>query len=413
MGGGPRDWMPSEPQQDQRAAGDSGWFWDAGAGSDSGNSPFAEIHRRRRRRMLAWTWTVTALLIVLLVVVVGGRMLPLSARESLVAAMPAAAVVVGVPLPASEVADLARRTFLTERGRELFYATAPKLLGDEVAQACDRPEGEQGDDVVAVGCYAGWVGAGRIFVYRPSDPRLTGSMVTTVAHELLHAVYGRMDAAQQARVNELVAAETARLAADDPTRAQIDWSVGGAESNRGTEQFAYLGSQVLLDGGFAPDLESIYAQWFTDRVALVEVHRASIAQLEELSAQLVAAGEALLAHEQAAVDARAQYDADRAWHEQAVADYNDSAAQFNAMSAEESAGWTWTFTSDSGEEVTLPLGEALTYRHEELDRMKAELEARLPTIEQQAADAAAERTQVEALERDLTNLLDAAYPGRG
>lgn len=411
MGGGPRDWTPSGPEWDRPATGGSSSFWYDEPGT-SGTSPFAEIHRRRRRRLLAWLWTGTGLLIVLLVVVVGGRLMPFAAREGLVAAVPVAATLVGVPSPASEVADLAHRTFLTERGRELFYATAPRLLGDEVAQACDRPEGTEGDEIVAVGCYAGWVGPGRMYIYRPSDPRLAGSMVTTAAHELLHAIYDRMDAAQQTRVDELVAADTARLAPDDPTRAQIDWSVGSYESARGTEQFAYLGSQVLLDGGFAAELESIYAQWFTDRAALVEVYRVSLAQLEDLTDQLSGAWEALAAHEQAVADARAQYDADRTWHEQAVGLYNDDLERFAAMSSDESVGWTATFTTRSGQELTMPLADALTYRHDELEDLKADLEARLPAIEQQAADAAAERIQAEALEREVINLLDAAYPGR-
>ena len=35
--------------------------------------------------------------------------------------------------------------------------------------------------------------------------------------------------------------------------------------------FAYLGSQITLDGGFAPELEAHYARYFTDRQALVGV----------------------------------------------------------------------------------------------------------------------------------------------
>lgn len=412
MGDGPRDWTPSEPRWGQRSGGFEGV--PAGLPEDPRfDSPFEEVHRRSQRRMLALIWTASALLVIAVVVTIGGRFLPLSARESIVGAAPALSGLVGVPAAGSELARLAADTFLTERGREVLYATHPELIGDEVAQLCSRPEDVPGDEVVAAGCYAGWLGAGRIYVFRPGDDRLLGSMVTITAHELLHAAYDRMDAAQQRRIDELVAAETERLAPDDPTRTQIDWSVGSYESNRGTEQFAYLGSQVLLDGGFAPELEAIYAEWFTDRVALVEVYRSSITLLDELVANVQSAWDTLAAREQDVVNARAQYDADRAWLDVAVSSYNDDVAWFNALPADQRTAWTSTFTNRQGAEATMSYSDALAYRYDEIEQLKAELEARGPALDQQESDAAAERAQVQASHDDLTRLLDAAYPGRG
>lgn len=419
MGSGPRDWTPYEPEPERdpqpprwgerTADGLPPSLWLA----TPEPSPFADIHRRRRRRTLAWVWTGTAVLALLLAGTVAARAIPFTQREWVATAFPVAAPVVGIPATTSDVVEIAHRTLLTEQGRELLYGTSPQILGDDVAEACARPSDHPGDEIVAVGCYAGWLGAGRIFVYRPSDARLAGSMVTTTAHELLHAAYDRMDAAEQHHVDELVAAETARLAPDDQTLKQIDWSVGGVEGNRGTEQFAYLGTQELPEGGFAPELEQIYARWFTDRAALVQAYRASLAVVDDLVAQLQAALDQLAADAQAAADARAQYQADRAWHEQAVPQYNDDAARFNAMSPTERTGWTQTLTLPSGEQRTMSLSDALAYRLDELDRMNASLESRRPAIEQQEADVAAERTRVEALQADLKNLLDAAYPGRG
>lgn len=411
MGNGPRDWMPPEPEPrwGERLP-NAGSLFDADRSAEW--SPFAEIQRHRRRRTLAWLWSGTAVLLVFLVVVVGGRLLPFSSREWIATSLPLAAPIVGIPAPDSDIVDLAHRTLLTDQARELLYRTSPQLLGDEVAEACARPSDEPGDEIVAQGCYAGWIGAGRIFIYRPSDDRLSGSMVTIAAHELLHAIYDRMDAEQQARVDALVAVETARLAPDDPTLAQIDWSVGDAEENRGTEQFAYLGSQVVLDGGFAPELEEIYARWFTDRVALVQTYRASIAVVTDLATQLQAAEDQLYAHEQAAVDARAQFDADQAWRDRAVPEYNADADRFNAMSPSEREQWTQTITLANGDTQTMSWSDALAYRLEEINRMNADLEARRPVIEQQEAEAASERSRVEALYADVKSLIAAAYPGR-
>lgn len=51
-----------------------------------------------------------------------------------------------------------------------------------------------------------------------------------------------------------------------PTRA----AHAGPVPYRANELFAYLGSQVVLDGGPAPELEAYYARYFTDGDALVD-----------------------------------------------------------------------------------------------------------------------------------------------
>jgi hypothetical protein len=417
-GSGPRDWSPPETDDQERSAPRWGQrIPGAPVGAlrlaPREDSPFAELNRRRRRRTLSWLWAGTAALVVLLLVTIVGRGLPFASREWVAHAFPVAAAVVGIPDPASDAVDLAHRTLLTEDGREILYDAAPRMLGDDIREACARPSDQPGDEIVAVGCYTGWSGAGRILVYRPSDDRLAGSIVVTTAHELLHAAYARLSPDERGRVAELVAAETARLSPDDPTLAQIDWSVGGYEPNRATEQFAYLGSQVALDGGFAPELEQIYARYFTDRMALVEIHHQSIAVVDDLAGQLQSAWDDLAAAEQSAADARARLDADRAWHEQAVPQYNDEVARFNAMDPTVRATWTETLTSPDGVERTLTWSDALAQRLADLDRVRTELETQGPVIAQQEADAAAQRSRVEALAADLDNLLDAAHPGRG
>lgn len=49
----------------------------------------------------------------------------------------------------------------------------------------------------------------------------------------------------------------------------IEWSAEGDRRSIGTERFAYLGTEVMPDGGFDTALEKQYARWFTDREALV------------------------------------------------------------------------------------------------------------------------------------------------
>ncbi|HEX6365157.1 MAG TPA: hypothetical protein VF000_03350 [Agromyces sp.] len=173
--------------------------------------------------------------------------------------------------PDAEIAALADAAFLTEEGREIFFDARPRLRDDdEVSRECDQRAFEPDDSGggTTVGCYNGY---DVISILEPDDARLRPMMVTTAAHELLHAAYARLDAAERDEVDALVAAEILRVPADDAVHAQIAASVGDRSENLANELFAYLGSQVVLDGGFAPELEAYYARYFTDRYALVDV----------------------------------------------------------------------------------------------------------------------------------------------
>jgi hypothetical protein len=166
------------------------------------------------------------------------------------------------PDPEAEVAALAEWMNLTPEGAELFAAAQPRVV-DDLDEICGAPDDD--GDAVTLGCYHGF---DRIYILRGRGLTGDAMMVTTAAHELLHAAYARMDAAERSLLAELVAAETARIEPGARVLAQIDVSVGENEANRANEQFAYLGSQVVLPGGFDPALEDIYARWFVDREAL-------------------------------------------------------------------------------------------------------------------------------------------------
>ncbi|MGW4930445.1 hypothetical protein ACWEOH_14955 [Agromyces sp. NPDC004153] len=188
--------------------------------------------------------------------------------------------------PDAEIAALADEAFLTVEGREIFFDARPRLRDeDELLRACDRRAFEPDDSggSTTVGCYSGY---DVISIFKPDDARLRPMMVTTAAHELLHAVYARLDPAERDEVDALVEAELVRVPADDVVHEQIAASVGDRSENRASELFAYLGSQVALDGGFDPELEAYYARYFTDRDALVDVFLAFESTLDGSGVEL-------------------------------------------------------------------------------------------------------------------------------
>lgn len=188
--------------------------------------------------------------------------------------------------PDAEIAALADEAFLTVEGREIFFDARPRFRDeDELSQACDQRafEPDDFDGATTVGCYTGY---DVISIFKPDDARLRPMMVTTAAHELLHAVYARLGPAERDEVDALVEAEIVRVPADDGVHGQIAASVGDRPENRANELFAYLGSQVVLDGGFAPELETYYARYFTDRDALVDVFLAFESTLDGSGVEL-------------------------------------------------------------------------------------------------------------------------------
>jgi len=165
-----------------------------------------------------------------------------------------------------ELVEIAEHMQLTEEGTQAFIESRPRLAdADEVAEACGA---------TFHGCFSGSADTrsfDTIVILRPDPSKPATQMVTIAAHELLHAVYVRLDDSERQRVDELLATEIQRVPLDDPVHEQIAASVGGDESSLTTELFAYLGTQFMPAGGMAAELEGVYARYFIDREAVVRL----------------------------------------------------------------------------------------------------------------------------------------------
>lgn len=311
-------------------------------------------------------------------------------------------------LPA-DIAAVADHAFLTDEGRDILVSVgAISERGDTLQRACGVADAA--DDHAVAGCY-GFAG---IFVFIPSDPRVADAAVTTLTHELLHAAYDRLSPDDRERVRVLLSAALDRIPGDDPVRRQIDWSVGDHEESRDTELFAYLGSQVWPDGGFDPALESVYARYFTDRAALVDVDHRVKGAVENLIAEYDTALKGLAQAQADAMISRAQLDADRAIYESDRQLYQQDADRYNALDPAERAGWHQDWWGTDGVRHSGTWQEALAARLADLDARHADLEARTAAVEAADADALARREAIDAQYADVlavTKALDPTAPG--
>lgn len=307
-------------------------------------------------------------------------------------------------LPA-DVSAVADRTFLTGEGRELLTLVGARSAhGDDLQRSCGATAAA--DDHAVGGCYS----RAGILVFVPTDPRVADAAVTILAHELLHAAFDRLGAGEVWHVRDMLHAALDGVAADDPVRQQIDWSVGDHEENRDTELFAYLGSQVRPEGGFDPELEAVYARYFTDRAALVEVDHRVTATVDGLISEYERADAALL---QAVTDAaaqRAQLDAEREAYERDRTTYQRDADRYNSLAPEERAQWRQDWTGTDGVLHSGTWQEALAGRLADLDARHAELDARVAAVGAADADAAARRAAIDGQYADVLAVMKALDP---
>lgn len=322
-----------------------------------------------------------------------------------------------VPDPAPQVEALAAEMHLTDEGRDLLYVSEPELLGlEEFVGRCDRDDtGAAGATGTAVGCYHSADGiraGGRIVIYTPADERLRGFVVSTAAHELLHAAWTDLTAAERTTATPLLESALRQVPADDDLRTQLEGSVAGNPDARATELFAYLGTQVYPEGGLDPTLEDLYARYITDRAALVAVHAAFTQQISDMTTAVTNAQQALAQRQYDQANGVAQLQADEANLAQYRGTIEQEEARLAGMSASQRSrallAWTWR---DGTPLPEAPAADLLRKARELLARDEADLAARRAQLDAAAAEVAAEEQRVAAQRAELEELLGQLNPG--
>lgn len=174
---------------------------------------------------------------------------------------------------AADVADLAARTTMTERGRRIFLAAQPAIEDPPTfVQNCGVPEradtpGEPRTHTQ--GCYVG----GRIHLLAPDRAEARELLYVVAAHELLHAVYSQLRPAERARIDaELEGARAGNERLEERLRPY------GSSPTLNNEIHSILGSEFA---GLSPALEAHYAQFFADRATVVGARQRTLGAREE------------------------------------------------------------------------------------------------------------------------------------
>lgn len=224
--------------------------------------------------------------------------------------------------PSSEMAAIESRLGLTDYASTIFAATAPVLEDNaNFNQHCESFDAE----ISVVGCYTN----DTIYLYDidTEGNGLAGILESTAAHELLHAVWARLDASQQAEIQPLLDEVY------EANRGQLgDELALYDEAARSEELYARAATEVR---DLPEALESHYARIFTDQDALVDFYDAYKATFAEMQAEIDALSaqmEALnteIEDLRAEIDVQASIDVDYA--NQLVDEANAKIRQYNDL----------------------------------------------------------------------------------
>lgn len=176
--------------------------------------------------------------------------------------------------PSSEVAQLAERAQMNDKGTFYFYASEPQLDGTaKFNEVCKRQE----ENSAILGCFTN----GKIFVYNISDKRLNGVEEVTAAHEMLHAVYVRLSSSEKNHLNSLIDVEYQKLlrSEDNDLKERMEYYARTEPGERDNELHSIIGTEVSSIGD---ELEEYYSQYFTGRQAIVALHDSYSSKFDEL-----------------------------------------------------------------------------------------------------------------------------------
>jgi len=203
--------------------------------------------------------------------------------------------------PTAAMTSLKNDLDLSTRANIIFSATHPTIKdGNDFNRACSAVSRE----VSVLGCYDGQ----HIFIYNVTHPELEGIQQSTLAHELLHAIWDRLpDSTQDSISVDLDAIYEANI---DRLKPRLDLY---PDDSFFAELHSIIGTEFIN----LPDrLEVHYARYFNDQNRVVSFYDQYATKFEKLRTE----AEALFA----------QIAINKELIEAKVANYNDAVTELSA-----------------------------------------------------------------------------------
>ncbi len=163
--------------------------------------------------------------------------------------------------PPATISALATDNTMTDYSRRIFYVNQPTLDKENFVQNCPNSRKEQS---IVLGCYHS--NQNGIFLQKVTDPRLYGVEQVTAAHEMLHAAYDRLSAAERERVDTLLEDYYKNQLQDERIKQTIDAYKITEPNDIVNEMHSIFGTEIA---NLPPELEQYYKKYFSNRAQVV------------------------------------------------------------------------------------------------------------------------------------------------
>ncbi len=175
--------------------------------------------------------------------------------------------------PSAEIASVENKLALTGSGKIIFEATAPALEDRENFNEHCKSHNQE---VSVLGCYVG----NHIYIYNIQSNDLTGIVESTSAHELLHAVWERMDNSEKGRISKLLNSVYNDDLYHDSLSDDLETY---SEFDRIDELHSRIGTEIT---DLPEELEEHYAKYFTNQDLIVDYYNSYIEPFRELTREI-------------------------------------------------------------------------------------------------------------------------------
>lgn len=221
----------------------------------------------------------------------------------------------------SAVGEIRKSLELTGAGERIFLATQPAIeAATEFNDHCDSHQTE----VSLLGCYTG----DKIYIYDVQAEDLRDSNKVTAAHELLHAVWSRLGKGEREKVTDLL---------QDVRRENHDWVQEELALYEDKEQSEELYTRVGTKLREIPtELEQHYAQYFTNRLKIVDYYESYQAPFKALRDRNAEIQEEVTQLSTEITNGRRSYTVRLEKLDQQIKSFNECADQAGCFSSKES-----------------------------------------------------------------------------
>lgn len=262
-------------------------------------------------------------------------------------------IMVGITYhPSAEMNEIRDSLGLTTKGARIFNAVLPELKEkDEFNQICRDEESEN----AILGCYRG----DRVYVYDITADELIGVREATSAHELLHAVYHRMN------IDEKRGIRDALLKVYEDNKESLGDEIEiYADDKKEEELYVRVGTEIT---DLPEELEKHYGEIFKDQDRIAGYYQRYIAIFREIEKKLSELLEKAQVLDANIASKTAEYEAEVAKLNSDIAEFNNCANTPNCFTS------NWVFNNRRN--GLIARSDALSSLYDEISKMTTEYNA--------------------------------------